>query len=162
MTPAPPPTPARDLTAKEWAIAYGVALLAMVLLDGFWLGAVARGFYVGQVGALMVSPIRAVPATVFCLSYPLAVVYFGLRPRPAGLWVAARRCALLGLFAYATCDLTNLATLAGWTLPLAVVDTLWGVAATAIAGTLACWFAKLAEDDLAGAPDPANERRRLL
>ena len=41
--------------------------------------------------------------------------------------------ALFGFFCYATYDLTNLATLKGWTLPMALVDIGWGTVVTAIA-----------------------------
>jgi uncharacterized membrane protein len=43
---------------------------------------------------------------------------------------------LFGLFAYATYDLTNYATLRPWTLQLAATDIVWGMALTAAASTL--------------------------
>jgi len=43
--------------------------------------------------------------------------------------------ALLGFFAYATYDLTNLATLRGWSPTLAIVDMAWGTFITALAAT---------------------------
>lgn len=43
------------------------------------------------------------------------------------------RGAMLGLTAYATFDLTNLAVLAGWNLTVSLVDMAWGTLATAIA-----------------------------
>jgi uncharacterized membrane protein len=45
--------------------------------------------------------------------------------------MARRR--LVRFFAYATYDLTNLATLKDWSLPVAVVDLLWGTALTSAA-----------------------------
>ena len=47
--------------------------------------------------------------------------------------------ALLGLFAYGTYDLTNLATLKGWPVFLSILDMAWGTAETsvsAVAGRL--------------------------
>ena len=41
--------------------------------------------------------------------------------------------ALLGLTAYATFDLTNLAIINGWTLGLAALDMAWGTVLSAIA-----------------------------
>jgi uncharacterized membrane protein len=48
--------------------------------------------------------------------------------------------ALFGFFAYATYDLTNMATLKVWSLQLTLVDMAWGTALTAMsasAGALA-------------------------
>ena len=40
--------------------------------------------------------------------------------------------ALFGLFAYATYDLTNLATLKVWSLKISLMDMAWGTVLTAI------------------------------
>ena len=40
--------------------------------------------------------------------------------------------ALFGLVAYATYDLTNLATLKAWPIKLVVVDLIWGTILTAV------------------------------
>jgi uncharacterized membrane protein len=48
--------------------------------------------------------------------------------------------ALFGFFAYATYDLTNLATLKGWSVGIALLDLAWGAIVTgvsALAGALA-------------------------
>jgi uncharacterized membrane protein len=42
------------------------------------------------------------------------------------------RGALFGLVAYATYDLTNLATLAGWPASVTLVDLAWGAAITCV------------------------------
>jgi uncharacterized membrane protein len=44
---------------------------------------------------------------------------------------AVSKGALFGLVAYATYDLTNLATLRGWQLPMTLVDLAWGAALAA-------------------------------
>jgi len=53
----------------------------------------------------------------------------------------ARRWLARGsaFFAYATYDLSNLATLRGWPLRLALVDIAWGTALTAAAATAGRW-----------------------
>jgi len=49
-------------------------------------------------------------------------------------WVAAVLLGgLLGLVAFATYDLTNLATLRGWPLLVVIVDLSWGTFVTALA-----------------------------
>lgn len=40
---------------------------------------------------------------------------------------------MFGFFAYATYDLSNLATLKGWPVHLALIDMVWGAALSALA-----------------------------
>jgi uncharacterized membrane protein len=49
--------------------------------------------------------------------------------------------AALGLLAYATYDLTNMATLKIWPLRLAMVDIAWGGLVTAAAASAGAWLA---------------------
>ncbi len=50
--------------------------------------------------------------------------------------------AFFGFIAYATYDLTNLATLSGWSLTVTVVDLIWGVVASALASLSTYLIAK--------------------
>ena len=123
-------------SARQLAAAYAVALVVMGVLDALWLGVVASGFYAEQMGALMTDSIRPVPALLFYLLYPLAIVGLALSPVPATRQVAVLRSAALGLTAYGVYDLSNLATLRGWSVPLTLVDMAWGTLATGVAGAL--------------------------
>ena len=51
--------------------------------------------------------------------------------------------ALLGLVAYGTYDITNLSTLKGWSVKLAVIDIAWGTALTAVSATIGWWVVRL-------------------
>jgi uncharacterized membrane protein len=124
--------------------AYGTALLVLTVLDGLWLGLVARDFYQREIGALMVSDVRKLPALLFYLGYPMGLVLLALTPRPDSLAQALMRGALMGLVAYGTYDLTNLATLKGWSARMAVVDTAWGMAVSAAAAAAVWWMAQRA------------------
>jgi uncharacterized membrane protein len=125
---------------RVWWVGYGAALLVMGLLDGLWLGLVATDFYRRELGDLMRADPRWLPAALFYLGYPAALVTLALQPLPARAAAALGRCALVGLLAYATYDLTNMATLRHWSLQLALVDVAWGSFATAAAG-MAAWAA---------------------
>ena len=50
--------------------------------------------------------------------------------------------AVLGLVAYGTYDITNLSTLKGWSVKLAVIDIAWGTALTAVSATIGYWVVK--------------------
>ncbi|RYZ75642.1 MAG: DUF2177 family protein, partial [Proteobacteria bacterium] len=70
------------------------------------------------------------------------IVWFAVRPAlESGDWkTAALNGALFGFFAYATYDLTNLATLKVWSLKISLIDMAWGsfiTAATASASAAA-------------------------
>ena len=133
--------PAARMTPTQFGWAYLVALIAMGVLDALWLGWLARDFYKTELGTLMADSVRLVPAGLFYLLYPLGLVYFGLQAGPTSLLEAVLRCAAVGLLAYGTYDLSNLATLRGWSLKLCLVDIAWGLVASAIAGAVAYWVA---------------------
>ncbi|MEO6564405.1 MAG: DUF2177 family protein [Casimicrobiaceae bacterium] len=118
-------------------IAYLATLAAFCVLDFVWLGFVARGFYQAQVGALLLAPPKWGVAVMFYALYVVGIVVFAVQPAlDSGSWLRALLLgALFGFFCYATYDLTNLATLKGWTVPMAVVDILWGIVITAASAT---------------------------
>ena len=120
------------MTVKYFAI-YMASLVTFLIIDGLWLGIVARSFYVQQIGHLLrPSPDFGV-AGAFYLLYVVGVVVFAVLPALAQQsWVTALVLgALLGFIAYGTYDLTNLATLAGWPVLVSVVDMIWGAVLTA-------------------------------
>ena len=120
------------MTVKYFAI-YMASLVTFLIIDGLWLGIVARSFYVQQIGHLLrPSPDFGV-AGAFYLLYVVGVVVFAVLPALAQqCWVTALVLgALLGFIAYGTYDLTNLATLAGWPVLVSVVDIIWGAVLTA-------------------------------
>lgn len=84
-------------------------------------------------------------AVVFYIVYVIGIVAFVLSPAlEKQSWQhAALYGALFGFVAYATYDLTNLATLRGWTLKMVVVDMLWGTVLTATVATISYFLVKL-------------------
>ena len=125
------------LAAGSFGLAWLAAFVAMIALDGIWLGLIAKGMYQREMGSLMADPVRVVPIVAFYLLFPIALVYLTLFIAPAGWLDAIVRGAVLGLAAYGAYDLTNLATLRGWSVRLSVVDIAWGAFASAAAGGLA-------------------------
>lgn len=124
-------------TLTGYFATYGVALVVMAALDALWLGWLARDFYRQELGSLMTDSIRIVPAALYYLMYPAAIVYLALTPAPARLAVALVRCAALGVTAFGVYDLTNLATLRGYSVTMTVVDMAWGTFATTVGGGVA-------------------------
>jgi uncharacterized membrane protein len=124
-------------TFGQYAAAYGAALLVMGALDFVWIGILMTDFYKIRLGGMMLEQPRLGAAALFYLLYILGIIFFGTRPGlAAGSWrVAAVHSALFGVIAYATYDLTNLATLKTWFIDLTVIDMIWGGILSAIAGT---------------------------
>lgn len=120
--------------AIKYAAIYFAALLTFLILDGIWLGVVARGFYVDQLGHLMRPSPNWGIAGAFYLMYVVGVVVFAVLPGHAqGSWLmTAGLGALFGFIAYGTYDLTNLATLRGWPPLMSAVDMVWGAVLTSV------------------------------
>ena len=132
---------------SRWLMAWGAGLATMLLADGLWLGWLMKGFYKQAMGDLFTNDPNLAAAALFYLAYPAGLTLFVIS-RAWG-WADASWAsvalwgALLGLFAYGTYDLTNLATLRGWSLPLVLVDMAWGMVASAAACTVG-WLASRA------------------
>jgi len=127
------------LSITQYLAAYVAALLTLVVGDYFWIGSLMADFYNSRLGSIMLTQPRLGAAGVFYLLYIFGLMFFGVRPGIAAQsWrVTAGHCALFGLIAYGTYDLSNLATLKNWFVDLTVVDMAWGCLISAAAGSAA-------------------------
>jgi len=121
---------------------YLAFLVAFGICDAIWLTTVTQKLYRPALGEALLDQIRYVPAALFYFGFPLGVIHFALMPalRDGTGQTALINGALLGLFAYATYDLTNYATLRSWTLTITAVDLAYG----AIVVGFCTWVAYLA------------------
>jgi len=129
----------------RWLPAYLGTLATLLVLEFVFLGIVAKSFYQSEVGPLL-GRTNPYPAAVLYLLYPAGIVFFAVLPAlDAGSALrAAAAGAFLGLVVYGVYDLTNLAVLKGWTIPVAVVDVVWGIVLTCAAATAGYGAARLA------------------
>lgn len=113
------------------------ALIVFLVVDLTWLGVVATDVYAAQLGDLRAPRATAWAALLFYLLYVVGVVHFAVLPALARQsWrVAAGKGALLGLVAYGTWDLTNLAVIRDFPAPLAFLDLAWGTLLTCVVAT---------------------------
>lgn len=121
------------MSLRQFLVLYACAALVMLPLDIAWLSTMGRTFYRQQLGDLLLDRPAWVPALAFYLLYVVGVVVFAVLPavREQSLLTAFAFGALFGLIAYATYDLSNLATLRGFTTTVALVDLAWGSVLTA-------------------------------
>ena len=130
-----------DLGFGQAVLAYGAAVLVILVLDGIWLGFVAKGLYQEEMGALMNDSPRWGPAILFYLVYPIGLVFLVTAGGIPSIGSAALRGAVIGAMAYGAYNATNLAVIRGFSDKLAVIDFCWGTALTAVAGAAAAWAA---------------------
>ena len=117
------------------AVATAISFLA---LDSIWLSLAAGRLYRPRLGSLLLEQFAIAPAAAFYLIYVAGILAFAIAPAlETGRWTSAlARGAMLGLVAYATYDLTNQATLRGWSATVTIADLCWGSFVTATAATI--------------------------
>jgi uncharacterized membrane protein len=126
-----------------YVIAYVSTAIVFLGLDSIWLGLVATKMYRRWLGSLMRERPNFAAAGLFYLVYVAGVVYFAVMPAIGGGWTeAALSGAILGLIAYGTYDMTNLATLKGWSTAMSITDMAWGTVLTSLSATVGYWVAQ--------------------
>jgi uncharacterized membrane protein len=111
---------------------YLLTIPVFFAIDIIWLGLIARRFYRNNLGHLLRTNVNWAAAIIFYLLYILGILIFAVMPalENNSLLQAMILGGLFGFFAYATYDLTNLATLKNWPVKVVVVDMVWGVVLT--------------------------------
>ena len=124
---------------RQPLIAYGLTALIFLVFDIVWLSTMVSSFYRPRMESLLLERPNMPVAAAFYLIYVIGMVVFAVLPAVrANDWThAAWSGALLGFVAYATYDMTNLATMLGFPSDVALVDIVWGTAVTAVSATLA-------------------------
>ncbi|MQC18665.1 MAG: DUF2177 family protein [Chloroflexi bacterium] len=124
----------------ETAIAAITVLAAMGVADAVWLTTMTNRFYRRELPGLLAETPQWAPALGFYLLYAVGTIILVVQPALDQEYSLARVAgtgALLGLVAYGTYDLTNLATVKNWSVRVTVVDMVWGAALTAASAVLA-------------------------
>ena len=122
-------------------------LLALLVLDGIWLGSTSQTIYAVYLKHLMGDTAVIWPALLFYPVYALTVTMLVVLPTVRagkGTGHAFLMGAVLGLGAYGAYDFTNQATLRDWPLVITVVDLAWGTFVTGTGAAIAAsrWLQK--------------------
>lgn len=113
--------------------AYIACLLVFLIADSLWLGFVAKDFYFTRLDHLVADKPNLAVAAGFYLIYIGCVIILISQPMIQARWQQVLgRGAVLGLLAYGTYNLTNMATLRDWPVAVSLVDMVWGVSLTAL------------------------------
>ncbi len=126
-------------------VTYFATMIVFFAIDFVWLGTVAKSFYQGQIGPLLLDEFRIGVAAGFYVFYIAGTIFFAVRPalEANSLGIALLYGALFGFFCYATYDFTNLATLKGYTTTVALVDLAWGTLLTGTSAVIGTWITRM-------------------
>ena len=129
----------------HWILLWIAAAVLFLAIDMVWLLWLGRGFYVSEIGNLLRQPPNFGAAGAFYILYVTGLMIMVIWPavQAQSVQQALVQGALLGLIAYGTYDLTNLAVMKGFTTKIAMIDMLWGTVLTASVATLTTWIGTL-------------------
>ena len=104
-----------------------------LIIDIIWLSFAVKSFYRPNLGSLLVDQPVIWAAILFYLVYVfgLAVVIIDPSLNSDSSFKFLFRAFVFGLVAYGTYNLTNMATIKGWSVNVVFVDMIWGGALTA-------------------------------
>lgn len=123
-------------TIKTILIIGTIALIA----DIMWL-TLRADYHKALFEAVQKAPLtmRLLPAIGVYLLLPVIIYLAAVRGAP-DLRAAALRGAASGALLYGFYDLTNYATLRGWTLTMTLTDTAWGTTVCALGAAVGYYF----------------------
>lgn len=129
------------MTAARFATLYGVCVVAFFALDFVWLSTATPRIYKPALGSLLSDQPKLGVAAVFYLLYVVGIVVFAVIPglQDGNILAAVWRGALFGFLAYATYDLTNLATLRDFPWQIAALDMVWGTLLNSMVAAVGYW-----------------------
>lgn len=130
--------------SKSLVVASLSSFVFLVVVDFIWLSNAINFLYRPRLGGLLAEKPVLWAAALFYVLYGVGMAVFAVRPALAGggvltaLWTGA----FLGLLAYGTYDLTNQATIKGWSVTVTIVDMAWGALVTGLAAAFGVWVAQ--------------------
>ena len=125
-------------------ILYLSTAVVFFAIDLIWLGLMNSRFYKVQLAELMSDKVNWLPAILFYLLFIVGLLLLVVLPAVEhDSWIRALLLGgLLGMVAYATYDLTNLASIKNWPIVVTMVDIVWGTILAATVATISYFIAK--------------------
>tara|TARA_B100000579_G_C22693702_1_gene786341 strand:- start:367 stop:771 length:405 start_codon:yes stop_codon:yes gene_type:complete len=121
-----------------------LAALIFLVIDIIWLSFAVKSFYRPNIGHLLLDKPVMWAAGLFYVIYVLGIAIVIIQPslNSNDLNSVIYKAFIFGLVAYGTYNLTNMATIKGWSPSVVFVDMLWGGTLTAFSSYLGILFAK--------------------
>lgn len=127
---------------RLFVLHYLVVLIVFLAIDAVWLSTAGRMVYVSEIGQLLRDSPNFAVAFIFYMIFALGLLVFVVEPAlaSANLWRNILLGGFFGFVAYATYDMTNLATMKGFTTRIAIIDMAWGAFLSGSVTGLSVWL----------------------
>ena len=121
-----------------------IASLVFLIIDLIWLSISVKYFYRPYIGQLLLDKPIMWAAGLFYITYMVGMTIIVIQPTlESGLITRSiYHGFILGLVAYGTYNLTNMAVLKGWSINVVIVDMIWGGFLTALSSSIGILIAK--------------------
>ena len=129
---------------RESIITFLSVSTIFLLIDIIWLSQSFSYIYQPNIGELLRENIIIFPAILFYIIYPLGATILVALPslEKVLLKTIFINGFILGVIAYGTYNLTNMATLEGWSAKVVIIDMIWGGFLTGVSVLLGTLFSK--------------------
>ena len=129
---------------RESIITFLSVTTIFLLIDIIWLSQSFSYIYQPNIGELLRENIIIFPAILFYIIYPLGATILVALPslEKVLLKTIFINGFILGVIAYGTYNLTNMATLEGWSAKVVIIDMIWGGFLTGVSVLLGTLFSK--------------------
>ena len=120
------------------------AAIIFLVIDIIWLSFAVKSFYRPNIGDLLLEKPIMWAAALFYIIYVLGLAIVIIEPslKTDEFYKFLLKAFLFGFVAYGTYNLTNMATLKGWSPIVVMVDMFWGGFLTAISAYSGILIAK--------------------
>ena len=121
-----------------------IAATIFLIIDIFWLSFAVKHFYRPNLGNLLLDTPVMWAAIAFYIIYVLGLAIVVIEPALVNdiNFKFLFKAFMFGLVAYGTYNLTNMATIKGWSSNVVFVDMFWGGLLTATSSSLGIILAK--------------------
>ena len=115
-----------------------------LIIDVIWLSYSVKFLYRPQLGALLTEKPVMWAAILFYLIYVIGLAIIVLQPaiNNDSIFQACFHGAILGIVAYGTYNLTNMATVKNWSPLVVFIDMFWGGFLTSFSSGLGIYLSK--------------------
>lgn len=129
---------------RESIITFLSVTTIFLLIDIIWLSQSFSYIYQPNIGELLRENIIIFPAILFYIIYPLGATILVALPslEKVLLKTIFINGFVLGVIAYGTYNLTNMATLEGWSAKVVIIDMIWGGFLTGVSVLLGTLISK--------------------
>ena len=121
-----------------------IAAVIFLIIDIIWLSFAVKSFYKPNIGNLLLERPLIWAAVLFYIIYIFGLAIVIIEPSLNSNEVVKFlfKAFIFGLVAYGTYNLTNMATIKGWSTSVVFVDMLWGGFLTAFSSYFGIIIAK--------------------